>query len=169
MLHGLVLVGQSDPQAAGLGGLVDLLRFLKFLKLLPVLIHHPVARLLMLICLSLVFAFVCAGIAARKGRSKLGWGILGLLFSIVTLIVLLSIPSKRPPERESPPGDVQKKVQEKRPTTSGAPEAEAHEKCTKVRCSHCQHVQTVPVSQQTFSCEQCKTHLKRRAAPANSS
>ena len=111
MLHGLVLVGQSDPQAAGLGGLIDLLQFLKFLKFLPVLIHHPVARLLMLICLSLVFAFVCPGIAARKGRSKLGWGILGLLFSIVTLIVLLSIPSKRPPERESPPGDVQKKVQ----------------------------------------------------------
>src|ERR1700758_495612 len=27
---------------------------------------------------------------------------------------------------------------------------------TKVRCHKCQHVQVVPVSQKTFSCEQCK-------------
>jgi hypothetical protein len=30
-------------------------------------------------------------------------------------------------------------------------------------------VQEVPVSQKTFACEQCKAHLKRRTAPANSS
>jgi hypothetical protein len=30
---------------------------------------------------------------------------------------------------------------------------------TKVRCLHCQHVQTVPVSQPTFVCEQCKAHI----------
>jgi hypothetical protein len=35
-----------------------------------------------------------------------------------------------------------------------------------VRCWVCQHVQTVPVGQATFSCEQCKAHLKRPAAPA---
>jgi ribosomal protein S27E len=40
---------------------------------------------------------------------------------------------------------------------------------TKVRCLHCQHVQTVAVSQKTFVCEQCKAHLKRRPAPAKSS
>lgn len=39
---------------------------------------------------------------------------------------------------------------------------------TNVRCLHCQHVQTVPVSQETFTCEQCKAHLKRRTAPAKS-
>ncbi|MGH3557711.1 MAG: hypothetical protein ACRDUT_03475 [Mycobacterium sp.] len=66
-------------------------------------------------------------------------------------------------------GAPQKMVQEKLPTTSGAPATDAHEECTKVRCLHCQHVQTVPVSQETFSCEQCNAHLKRRTAPANSS
>jgi len=35
-------------------------------------------------------------------------------------------------------------------------------KSTKVRCHHCQHVQTVPLSQQTFVCEECGTNLKRR-------
>jgi hypothetical protein len=60
------------------------------------------------------------------------------------------------------------KVQEKLPTTSGAPQTEAREKSTKVRCLHCQHLQTVPVSQPTFVCEQCNAHLKRRTAPANS-
>src|ERR1700731_5102615 len=29
----------------------------------------------------------------------------------------------------------------------------------------CQHVQTVPVSQETFSCEQCNANLERRTAP----
>jgi hypothetical protein len=61
------------------------------------------------------------------------------------------------------------KVQEKLPTTSGAPQTEAREKSTKVRCLHCQHLQTVPLSQPTFVCEQCNAHLTRRAAPANSS
>ncbi len=37
---------------------------------------------------------------------------------------------------------------------------------TKVRCLHCQHVQTVPRSQLTYVCEQCDTHLKRRTEPA---
>ncbi len=52
----------------------------------------------------------------------------------------------------------------------GAPQkkADAQEGCTKVRCHHCQHVRLVPVSQQSFVCEQCQTHLKRAAAPAKS-
>ena len=35
-------------------------------------------------------------------------------------------------------------------------------KSTKVKCHSCQHVQPVPLSQQTFVCEQCGTNLKRR-------
>jgi hypothetical protein len=62
-----------------------------------------------------------------------------------------------------------KKVQQNPPTTSDGPETQAHEKCTKVRCKHCQHVQLVPVTQATFSCEQCGAHLKRRAASPTSS
>jgi predicted RNA-binding Zn-ribbon protein involved in translation (DUF1610 family) len=38
-----------------------------------------------------------------------------------------------------------------------------------VRCKSCQHVQLVPASQETFLCEHCKAHLKRRTAPAESS
>jgi hypothetical protein len=34
-------------------------------------------------------------VAAMKGRSFLGWGILGLFFSIITLIVIIVIPSKK--------------------------------------------------------------------------
>ncbi len=37
---------------------------------------------------------------------------------------------------------------------------------TNVRCWVCQHVQTVPVSQGAFSCEQCGAQLNRRKAPA---
>jgi serine/threonine protein kinase len=36
------------------------------------------------------------------------------------------------------------------------------QKSTKVRCNKCQHVQTVPLSQETFLCAQCGTKLKRR-------
>jgi ribosomal protein S27E len=35
-----------------------------------------------------------------------------------------------------------------------------------VRCWVCQHEQTVPVSQEGFSCEQCGAHLNRPSAPA---
>lgn len=44
---------------------------------------------------SIIAAIVCGFIAATKGRSALGWGILGLFFSILTLIVVIVIPSKK--------------------------------------------------------------------------
>jgi transposase len=40
---------------------------------------------------------------------------------------------------------------------------------SKVRCSHCQHVQSVPLSQQTFVCDECGTKLRRLKAPAKGS
>jgi hypothetical protein len=40
-------------------------------------------------------AIICAAIAAAKGRSALLFGILGLFFSILTLIIVIVLPSKR--------------------------------------------------------------------------
>ena len=44
---------------------------------------------------SIIAAIICGVVAAMKGRSPLGWGILGLFFSIITLIVIIVIPSKK--------------------------------------------------------------------------
>jgi len=44
---------------------------------------------------SIIAAIICGVIAATKGRSAIGWGILGLFFSILTLIVVIVIPSKK--------------------------------------------------------------------------
>jgi ATP/ADP translocase len=44
---------------------------------------------------SVIAAILCAVIAASKGRSSLFYGILGLFFSILTLIVIIVLPSKR--------------------------------------------------------------------------
>jgi Na+/melibiose symporter-like transporter len=44
---------------------------------------------------SIIAAIICGVVAAMKGRNPLGWGILGLFFSIITLIVIIVIPSKR--------------------------------------------------------------------------
>jgi hypothetical protein len=44
---------------------------------------------------SIIAAIVCAIIAGTKGRNPFGWGILGLFFSILTLIVVIVIPSKK--------------------------------------------------------------------------
>lgn len=74
MLHSMILAS-SDPLAAGL--------ILRGIKGIFVAIG------------SIIAAFVCAIIAATKGRNPLGWGILGLFFSIVTLIVVIVIPSKK--------------------------------------------------------------------------
>jgi hypothetical protein len=75
MLHELVLAAQSQPEAAGF--------ILSGIKGIFVAIGSVIA------------AIVCAVIAATKGRSALGWGILGLFFSIFTLIVVAIIPSKK--------------------------------------------------------------------------
>ncbi len=44
---------------------------------------------------SIIAAIVCALVAGMKGRNPFGWGILGLFFSILTLIVVIVIPSKK--------------------------------------------------------------------------
>jgi hypothetical protein len=75
MLHQLVLVAQSQPEAAGF--------ILRGIKGIFVAIGSVIA------------AIVCAVIAGMKGRNPLGWGILGLIFSILTLIVVIVIPSKK--------------------------------------------------------------------------
>ena len=75
MLHGLVLAAQDNPQAAGF--------ILKGIKGIFVAIG------------SIIAAVVCGVIAATKGRNPLGWGILGLFFSILTLIVIIVMPSKK--------------------------------------------------------------------------
>ena len=43
---------------------------------------------------SIIAAVICALIASAKGRSALLFGILGLFFSIITLIVVIVIPRK---------------------------------------------------------------------------
>lgn len=44
---------------------------------------------------SIIAAILCAIIAKAKGRSAILFGVLGLFFSILTLIVVLVIPSRR--------------------------------------------------------------------------
>lgn len=75
MLHGLILAAQDNPQAAGL-------------------IFRGIRAIFVGIG-SIIAAIVCAAIAGMKGRNPLGWGILGLFFSIITLIVVIVIPSKK--------------------------------------------------------------------------
>jgi hypothetical protein len=75
MLHQLFLASYSQPEAAGF--------ILRGIKGIFVAIGSVVA------------AIISGGIAATKGRSAIGWGILGLFFSILTLIVVIFIPSKK--------------------------------------------------------------------------
>ncbi|KQH79533.1 MULTISPECIES: hypothetical protein [Mycobacterium] len=75
MLHEMVLAAQSNPEAAGF--------ILRGIKGIFVAIGSVIA------------AVICAVVASMKGRSALFWGILGLFFSIFTLIVVIVIPSKK--------------------------------------------------------------------------
>ncbi|OBJ03456.1 deoxyribodipyrimidine photolyase [Mycobacterium sp. 1465703.0] len=74
MLHQVILAS-SDPLAAGF--------ILRGIKGIFVAIG------------SIIAAIVCGIIAMMKGRNPLGWGILGLFFSILTLIVVIIIPNKK--------------------------------------------------------------------------
>jgi hypothetical protein len=75
MLHEIVLAAQSQPEAAGF--------ILRGIKGIFVAIG------------SIIAAIICAVIAGAKGRSAILWGLLGLFFSILTLIVVIIIPSKK--------------------------------------------------------------------------
>jgi len=68
MLHTMVLAAQDNVEAAGL--------ILRGIKGIFVAIG------------SIIAAIICGVVAAMKGRNPLGWGILGLFFSIITLIVI---------------------------------------------------------------------------------
>ncbi|MGB9224065.1 MAG: deoxyribodipyrimidine photolyase [Mycobacterium sp.] len=74
MLHSVILAA-SDPLAAGF--------ILRGIKGIFYLIG------------GLIAAVICGLIAAMKGRNPLGWGLLGFFFSIITLIVVIVIPSKK--------------------------------------------------------------------------
>ena len=43
---------------------------------------------------ALAIGYACSKIARDKGRGPVLWGILGFLFTIVTLVVVLLVPSK---------------------------------------------------------------------------
>lgn len=75
MLHSVVLAASDNIEAAGF--------ILRGIKGIFVAIG------------SIIAAVVCAVIAGIKGRNPFGWGILGLFFSILTLIVIIVIPSKK--------------------------------------------------------------------------
>jgi hypothetical protein len=75
MLHSVLLAASDNIEAAGF--------ILRGIKGIFVLIGGFVA------------AVICGAVAAAKGRSAIGWGILGFFFSIITLIVVAVIPSKK--------------------------------------------------------------------------
>jgi hypothetical protein len=75
VLHNVVLMASDNVEAAGF--------ILRGIKGIFVAIGSVIA------------AIICAVIAGTKGRSAIGWGILGLFFSIITLIVVIVIPSKK--------------------------------------------------------------------------
>ncbi|MFZ0904636.1 MAG: deoxyribodipyrimidine photolyase [Mycobacterium sp.] len=75
IFHQLVLAAYSQPEAAGF-------------------ILHSI-KLIFLLIGGIISSIICAVIAAMKGRNPFGWGILGFFFSILTLIVVIVIPSKK--------------------------------------------------------------------------
>ena len=75
MLHSVVLAASDNIEAAGF--------ILRGIKGIFVAIG------------SIIAAVICAVIAGIKGRNPFGWGLLGLFFSILTLIAIIVIPSKK--------------------------------------------------------------------------
>jgi hypothetical protein len=75
MLHQLLLASYSQPEAAGF-------------------ILHSIHFIFLTIG-GVIAAIISGVIAATKGRNPFGWGILGFFFSILTLIVVIVIPSKK--------------------------------------------------------------------------
>jgi hypothetical protein len=47
-----------------------------------------------LIIFQVIVAMICAVMADRKGRSAIGWFLLGVLFPLIALIIILFLPHK---------------------------------------------------------------------------
>lgn len=75
MLHQLLLASYSQPEAAGF--IVGSIKW----------VFYTIG--------GVIAAIISAIIAGTKGRNPFGWGILGFFFSILTLIVVIFIPSKK--------------------------------------------------------------------------
>jgi hypothetical protein len=69
----------------------------------------------------------------------------------------------------SAPNAPPKTPSDKSDSTPNLPPTTPSGNSTKVKCHHCQHVQMVPVSQQSFVCDECGTKLQRRKQPAKGS
>jgi hypothetical protein len=103
-------------------------------------------------------AVQCGAANPSLARTITGWVLEAPWLAFLAWLFYLMAAKRfaaRKPAVAQPPGQAQ--------------ETGLHEKSAKGRCYNCQHVQTVPVSQETFSCQQCGASLKRRTAPANGS
>lgn len=50
-------------------------------------------------------AIACSIVASNKDRSVFGWFILGLLFSLIALIIVIVLPSRKPTSNSTPHPD----------------------------------------------------------------
>jgi DNA-directed RNA polymerase subunit RPC12/RpoP len=151
------------------------------------------------IIILLIFGAITAAIGQRKNLPLGGSFALGALLGIIGLIIVIfqkpGLPTAPPgmravkcsrcntiqnipetqPEYEcwqckgvhrlwGAPDTPQKST-----TAARSSEAKTPQKSTKVKCSKCQHVQAVPVSQAKFACAECGAKLKRKTQPAEHS
>jgi ribosomal protein S27E len=149
--------------------------------------------LMTLLVICLVFGGITAAIAQAKHLSVGQWFVVGALLSLIGVVLVIFAPSGLP---KAPAGMRAVKCPRCN-TVQNTPEAEPVYECwqckathrlwgsdpqagptkptkpakatSKVKCHKCEHVQSVPASQQTFVCEECGTKLKRRTAPAKGS
>ncbi len=58
-------------------------------------------QMIILILIGIVCAFICASMASTRNRSSLGWGIAGLFFGILAIILLALVGHQyKPPSVE---------------------------------------------------------------------
>ena len=57
-------------------------------------------ELLISIVVVLIFGAACGTIASNKGRRSVLWFILGAIGTIISLVIILILPKKTPPEVE---------------------------------------------------------------------
>lgn len=85
----------------------------------------------------LAFAAVNMVIANAKGRSEIGWGLLGLLFSFFSTIVLVALPSQKVEKTYVQVGDKWVNAATVKPETKNCPDCgESVLKVANV-CKHC--------------------------------